>query len=571
MILVVPQIIKNHYRIFVLAFLIGLVCSVPQYLEKKTSPNFQGIYIDVVKDQGFYQIRTRDVIDGHPYLTNPYLYEHKEGAPMQFWIPEVILAIPMMIFGVSVPVGFIIWTFFLTALLALLSYGVVYTITRSKNWSLLIAAALHIGLYGAKFIRLPPHGFNFVFWLATLLFLLLFITRGKTRYAVGSAVFFGLMFNMYPYHWTYYVVVFGIFLALSFILRVKDFPYKKYIAIIGGALVIGIPYFVSMWQSVRLVSYDESLARLGLIHSHFPSGLDSVAVAGLVTLLLLVAYWRKVITINHLSVFLFSGVLAAAIAVNHHVITGKNVEFSSHYVLGNMFWCVFAATYVIHEYFKTRTVGIRKGMVIVGGILLIAVSFKGAAALIRQQVEFRPASVYMQNYAPVFAWLNENTEKDEVIFANEEISALSLIYTHVNVFFAPGSTLSFMTNAEVENRFIISKYFESFTDEFVLNKQRHIFGSHHLNEYGHNLSKNKLRKLFGIEPVAYTFVPEAEIKRIQAQASTTRQNSFESLLKSYRSDYLVWDSNKDPHWKVEGQPYLRPVYRANGFVIYEIL
>ncbi|MCX6701650.1 MAG: hypothetical protein NTX96_00430 [Candidatus Zambryskibacteria bacterium] len=86
-----------------MALLVGIISSLPQYIDLSTRPGFKGISMGVMKDVGFYMARARDVIDGHPYLTNPYLYEHKEGAPMQFWIPDYILARPIQWLGLSIP------------------------------------------------------------------------------------------------------------------------------------------------------------------------------------------------------------------------------------------------------------------------------------------------------------------------------------------------------------------------------------------------------------------------------------------------------------------------------------
>lgn len=560
----------EHYRIIILMVLIGLIYSAPQYIDKSTRSDFNGIHIGVVKDTGFYMARVKDVIDGHPYLTNPYLYEHKDGAPMQFWIPEYILAQPIIWFGLSISTGFILWTFVLTIILALLSYLILFILTKSKEWSLLGVALLNIALFGIKFLRLPPHGFTFVFWLAALLCLLLFINKSRKSYLIASAVTFGLLFSIYPYYWTFYVVVFAVFIILSILLCYKEVPYKKYLLIISGGLIVGIPYFISLWQSSNLSSYTESLTRLGLIHTRFPSGIDSVLVASIVAIIFIIFYFRKIVTINHQSVFLFSGVLSAAIVVNQHLITGKNVEFSSHYMLGTMFWCGFVSLYLLTQWLGKQSQIINKVVLTISAVIVSIMALYGAIGIINQQLVYRQAEDYVQNYAPIFDWLNKNAEIDQVVYTNEDLSAYIPIYTAQNIYFSGGSILSFMTDIEVHNRFIINRYFDNFTDDYVRYNQRQIFGGYYVNEFGHNKSKNKLRKLFGMKQVPYTMVPDEAVLKIKTLAQTIQKESFEKNIKTYRVDYLVWDKMKNPEWKVENLDFLKKVYTSGEIVVYEV-
>jgi uncharacterized membrane protein len=570
MIIKIKLFLINHYRIIMLALLMGIILSLPQYIDKSTKPGFQGISMGVMKDVGFYMARARDVIDGHPYLTNPYLYEHKIGAPMQFWIPDYILAKPIQWLGLSIPDGFILWTFVLGTLLALLSYMILFVLTKSKEWSLLGMALLHFGLYGIKFLRLPSPALVFVIWMATLLFLLLYINKKENKYVVTSAISFGMLFNVYTYYWTFYVVVFVVFIALSLLLRLKDISYKKYFLIFSGGLIVGIPYFFSSWQSLALPGYGESLARLGMIHTYFPSGIDSVFVASVVAIIFIILYFKKFVTINEQNVFLFSGVLSAAIVINQHLITGKNLEFSSHYMLGNMFWCAFVVTCLLVLWLKNKSHKIQKVILILSVIVVSIMSLQGAIGIIKQQIGYSPSEIYVQNYASVFDWLNKNAKLDDVVFANEDLNNYIPIYTSQNVYFSGLAILSFMTNEEVKNRFIINHYFDDFTDGYIRLMQRNIFGGFYVNEYGHNLSKNKLRKLFGLPLVAYQMVPDLEIQKIKLLAQTIQKNSFEKELKTYRVDYLIWDSAKDPNWKVKDLKFLKQVYSSNGIIIYKI-
>ena len=106
-----------------------------------------------------------------------------------------------------------------------------------------------------------------------------------------------------------------------------------------------------------------------------------------------------------------------------------------------------------------------------------------------------------------------------------------------------------MTQDEVLNRFAINHYYDLFTRDDIRSAQKDIFGYYYINEYKHNLSKNKLRKLFGLSEVTYEMVPEEKINEILAIVKETHSQSFEKVLKIYKADYLVWDRNKNPDWE----------------------
>ncbi len=564
----------THYPILLVALFIAIISSVPQYLEHNAVPNFQGVYVGMLDDVVFYQARAQEVLDGHPYLTNPYLYEHKEGSPMQFWIPDYILAKPIGLLGISVPLGFLIWTFFLTAILLLLSYTILLVLTDSVAWSFLGATLLHVGLFGDQFLRLAPPGLTFVFFLLSLLSVLLFLKYDTLWMFIASAFFFGLLFNIYPFYWTYFVIVFGLFIAGSFIInkyfKYAEFTYKKYLYICLSGSIVAIPFFVSLWQSLQMPWYQESARRLGMIATHFPSGIDSVVLCGIVLSLFVFLLYRKVIRLNPTNLLLLSCVCGGGIAVNQHLITGKNVEFSSHYFLGTAYVCSFTLLYLFVIWLRTKELKTQKIFLIIGCCLVFAFSVHGVRNILHPQIIRGDGVAYVQDYAPIFSWLNTHAQKDDVVYADDILSTMIPVYTSQNVLYSSFSILFFMTDMEAENRFIINHYFDTFTPEFVLKNQRMIFGGYYINEYGHNLSKNKLRKVVGLPTQNYSLVPGDILDKVVLDAKVVQKQSFKDVLGKYRVDYIVWDTRRNPEWKLDRFHFLTKVYSDNMFVIYTI-
>ena len=576
--------IREYRYILIVALLIGLLSSLPQYIEKKTRPDFAGIHMGVVKDTGFYMTRAKEVIDGHSYLSNPYLYEHKDGAPMEFWIPDVIIAKPIQWLGLTIGGGFMMWSFFLPLLLALVGYIVFMLLTRSKQLSLLGVLLIHLGIYGVKFLRIPSPALNFIFFLLALICLIIWIqkresekmgphqvSRSATKYAWASAITFGFLFNVYTYYWTYFVVLFAVFVFCALIFRLKNFPYKKYALIFMGGLIIGTPYFISMWRAHGLEGRIETLERLGLIYSHFPSGIATGALAAGVIILFLIAYRRKIVVMTELNVFLFAAVVSTIIVMNQHLITGINMEFSSHYQIGNAYVSIITLVYLISQWLKGRSERARELVLFCMTLIVAAYALKGAHRVIVQQITYRDAETHIQRYAPIFQWFNEHVKKDEVVFADDNLSDYFTIYTSQNVLFTSGAILYFMTKEESENRFYISHYFDTFSPEYVAEKLPLIIGRNHINEFGHINSENSLRKLIGLDLIPNVRIPPTEIPRIQAAAKKVQAKTLEQNLSTYRVDYIVWDSVKNPNWKVLSRTSLKLQFSSGGIFVYKVI
>jgi len=143
------------------------------------------------------------------------------------------------------------------------------------------------------------------------------------------------------------------------------------------------------------------------------------------------------------------------------------------------------------------------------------------------------------------------------------------IYTSQNVYSSALGILFFMTDKESRERFIINHYFDNFNESFVVANQRKIFGGYYINEYGHNLSKNKLRKLLGMREEDYKLVPEDKVADLIKEARVVQSKNFPTILSSYKVHYLIWDKNKDSNWQINKYEF-RPVFEANNIVIYKI-
>jgi len=563
------NLIKKHYLVIILAFAVGSLTCFPQIFAIKQVDNFQGVYKDIDNDETYYMARARDIVDGHSFLSNPYLYEYKNGYPMQFWLPDYILAKPLAILNINLYAGYFFYDFFLPFILTILTYGIFYLLTSSISLSFLGAALLHLNLFLSAFNRNPSPQFNFIFWLLLFLFWLKFLKKPNLFYTIAMGVVFGLLFHIYTYYWTFYVIFFALFLFLNYILK-RPLPYKRYFFVFYTALIISIPYFFFWIKSMFLPYYAESLAMIGMINTHFPSGLKIVAGGCIVLSLLYFSHKKRIIDINSQSLLLFSGVLACLVAVNQHIITGKNMFFSSHYLMLSIFCFVFTFFYLLNLWIKKINVHYLKIILLIlisGGIFYQPVIY--AAAVIRgEAITYSETEIERQKYAPIFAWLNKNTPLDGVIFADGELSALIPVYTADNVFYAGSAGLYFMPTREIQERFILNHYWDEFGEDRAKNSG--VLNSSYLTEYSHNLSKNKVRKLFFLPPKEYEKIPQEAVDKFLELVQEVKDKDFRQQLKKYRVDYFIWDKKNDLNWKVDELKFLESVYEINDMVVYKV-
>lgn len=566
------KLIKKHYLIIILALAAGLMSSVPQIIAAKKVENFQGIYRNVNNDETYYLARARDVIDGHSRLGNPYLYEHKNEQPMQFWLPDYILAEPLAILNIkNIQHGYIFYDFLLPIILTLLSYSIIYLLTRSVPISVLSASFLHLNLFFYIFNRAPSPQLNFIFWLLLFLFWLRFLYKPSYKNAIITGIFFGLLFHVYTYYWTFYVVFFAVYLAINFLLKQK-IEYKKYLIIGATAFIIAIPYFISMVKSTGLPYYAESLARVGMVDTHFPTGRKIVMWGAIVLILILISYKKKILEINKKSLLLLSGIFAAIITTNHNIITGKNLQFASHYWMLSVFIFVFTAVYLFNLIFKkTKNNNIKILLLTILFIFIFKAPFDNLMNILGgRTMAYSHEDIKKQEYATIFEWFNKNTTKDDVVFTNDEFSSLIPIYTSNNVYSNGIAGLHFMSDNELQERFIINKYWDEMDAQYAIDYKFSIWGSYHQTAYDINRTKNKLRRVFFMPEKEYTKIPKEDIDKFLEFAGEIKNNNLEEQLKKYRVDYFLQDKQNDINWKLDELDFLKPIMEVNNIIIYKV-
>lgn len=576
--------LQRHWLALALALAVGFLLILPAVSAKilRGVPFSSPLNIRA-QDNFFYFARIQDVIDGHPTLGNAYLWEHKSKPPTPSFLGEWLLAQPLKFFNAGVIAGSIFYTFFFSVTLVILVYGCFFVLTRLRWLSLLATFFLFRGLFPVEFARAVSPQFNFIFWLSLFILSYLLIRdfenhRRRRLLTFLAAVNFALLFYLYPYYWTFYLAFFAIFALLLF-LRGYAREATAVAAVAAGGLLLALPYFWMMRRAMALPEYTETLERIGMIYSYFPSGIAIVIPAVALTAVAAVLLRARIILLDRTAIFLGSGVLAAVVSMNQHVITGRNLAFSSHYYMLAVFWFVFTAAYLFRAgWVKFQESGVSSTRFRIIKWAVIAAVVMPVAVMAYTRLPDKnawlgvplPGNIPYLRYLPVLDWLKQNAKKDEVVYAPLELSLFIPVYTANNVYFAPHSNLSFLSTAEVLDRFLLNNFYAPIDQRFIAENVRMTFGYSFIDAAAHTRQENKVRAFLGLAEYPVISMPSSAVDLALRRFLELRQGDFEKGLKTYRVDYLIWDGIGEPEAQFDALPFLDSVAKINGFMVYQV-
>ncbi|MFA5029366.1 MAG: hypothetical protein WC518_01285 [Patescibacteria group bacterium] len=575
------MMIKKHYWAFILAIIVGVLYLAPQlFFIFSLGDKFQGVYRTLNDDELYYMSRAQEVVDGHYLISNPYFAEYKNSLPMQVFLPDLIIALPAKLLGISVGQLYTFYDFLFPAVLFTLTYFIFYLLTKNRLWSLVFGSFLLLIKYFYVFNRPMNPQFVFIFVLSLILLWLIILSRSRDQnkknnwLVVLAGINLGLLFNFYTYFWTYFVTI--IFILLIYFLYKKDFYFlKKFFGIGLIGLVVGIPYFYQAWQSSRLIFFQETIQRIGLINTRLPSGIV-ISFLALLIMVLFIIFWRfaskRGAKIANTEVFLFLGTLAALVNMNQHLITGKNIFFSSHYDLISFFFIGFSFVYLLWRSRIVVFLASLKALSIVA-LLTIVVIF---SSVFSNSLKFDySAELNNQRYASIFDWLNDNTTKDSVVMTDSVLSEYLPAYTHNNVFFNFGGVLFFVSNQEILNRFVLNNFWrQNFNEEFVKENFKSVYGYQYDAQGGRAKQVNNFKKIFNLQgdELEKIYFPPDKIKAVIDYYHQTKEEDWAIAFKKYQIDYLAVDETITNNWQVDLKKFsfLRPIYEMNKIKLYQV-
>ncbi|MES3005125.1 MAG: hypothetical protein V4690_03395 [Patescibacteria group bacterium] len=570
--------LRDHVWAFTLSVLVGFVMVFPQVITVvNLGEEYNGIYIMKMDAEEHYLARMQEFLDFRS-LNNPFLFEGKGLSPSSsFTISESLLSLPL-VFGVgSVPSVNLIYKFILPIILCLAFYFLMFRITQDKLWSLGFSITTILGYtvltssgikdilffnfqnFPANMYARPVNpAFSSIFFVGYLHLLLSVFRKPSNKLSVALALFLGFSFYIYFYTFTFFIAI-NVVCFILFLLCKRNRDAFGIVAAMIAGILIGSLAIINL---VKLLLH-ENYVYLAPISNVVNSRTPVFSVLGVLVLVIFGIYmffkWREK-GVNEY--FLTSTLLTAFVVINQQVITGISVQEGHYHWYFNTPIYIMVLFWVGHKLFEKRYKFLYLSIPIIFIVLSFIVSISGQYNFYN---DWSSQVFKEQRYANVFQWLNENSEKNDVVLANNELSLKIPAYTTTDVswnYF----TLAYLTPVD-RTKYALFLYLrlngvkptdiknESYFHPPVVNKPE----TKNNRGYEYEEVNILLRDyMTGIYPDGMKKMYEDFYNK-----------PWEEIFGMYKLDYLVWDQMMNPNWSFN-EHLFEQVYTGVDLVIYKV-
>lgn len=446
------RLFAQHKIAFFLSLVVGIIAVAPIFLAPFTlGADYQGIQFMPLNDEDLYRGMIHEVLDGHPLVASPFLYEYKDSAMVVPPISDWVYALPALMLGLSGTI--VLSKFFLPALLFFFAYIFAYRLFEGDDRKGATLAALAAGLLAVFGYQLVDYtslleafrtGYtNPLVWtrlenpilggveLFAFLFLLRRIQVAPSRLSIAAAA--AVLALSIGYYFS-----FGMCAAIAALLFVGAVIQKQW-ALVRNLLYVALTGLVLTswywWNVFTSLGGDPgSAARNGMYFTHAPVLnkfllLATVFVAGS----FLYAYvWKR--RREHTGEWLFVAALIGGswLAFNQQILTGREIWYHHfvQYTIPVSLIAIVAALYFAWRPLLPRLTRIAL-------YTLCAVSIAYGLFSLTSVYSGHEGFALDQTYAPLFSWLDANASKDCVVMLKdpeEELERLIPAYTACNTY-----------------------------------------------------------------------------------------------------------------------------------------
>ncbi len=509
-------------------------------------------------DSRYYLTQIREVLDGHPWIGNPYIRDYADA-----WFPGLLLpiwtgAIPgflgLEMNGVFAANG-IAWIFVTAGLFNVL----LLRLTEGDRTVSAFGAVLGVASLHNFLIRpITQVAYPVLLLFLLSLFGILERPRAPLRYlSLGLLCVFA--FYLYPHLWMIAFTATG-FLFLR-LLWLRDWKaVRLFLLMAVGIAILCIPQIritASLFSDpmAKVINY-----RSGLVESHrvLPITLLNLKYIIVMTCCLLFVWTRRGLrNAELLLLFIGSAILFAAMS---NVITGKEMDFPTHplwqgFLVNVVAACTFASAFLRSGDRRDR---------IVCGILACAFLF----TIISRTFVSGNAFPYLkagesadwpmqQGYARVFEFLDKHGVNDDVILSAQGIDDYLALYTTNYNFYSQRAPLQMIPSDELLDRFLL-QYADEITPAFI---REHVdgfmgYGPEHALWY---LDAGKEQ----IDLIGGDAFVEKTMKRFRELSAR-----YDGELKRYGVHYVVTDARSVSNPRIPKAA--TKIWNDDRFAVYEL-
>lgn len=583
--------IDNHRTAWLFAFFIGFLVISPTLISVYNLgfENWRGVYPMFIDDEEHYLARAKEAADGYMNLGNVFLSEHKDNPGVLYGLPENIFGMISREFSVSVPFIFTANDFFFPFIGFLLLYFLFFDVTKNKNTALVFSAAFY-AMFLYHFGRPVIPQFSFVF-LALGLRLIWEIFETDTppaRLSVLLGLCIGLLVYLHLYYWTPLFVLYSLVVFFNAVRRKSFAPFKDSCITFFTFGIVVIPYGIIMSKIVSHPLYGETIQRYGMLTTHLPATYTNVAMLFFALLVVLLNGNRLKNQNPQNFIFAVSLPISGVVINWQNVITGKYLQFSSHYYLVTVFLVAVTLAIVFSSvqniFLDWRKNGFRtkllSGTSVALALFLVAFIFYKQWNVFTRGLTARVDKTQMmelQSYRLIFDWLDGNTKPDSVILVlDEKMVEYVPIYTKNNLYSYGSAGYYLATDEEQENRWVRQNIFNDHINaDFIRNSYKSIWANKFIDKYQNASVRNKIINKITRHPMPeLELVPEVYIERVFNEYNEAKKENLETALKKFKVDYILLDTKTEDGARIaeeiKKETFLKPIQEFGTRVIYKV-
>lgn len=582
---------REHWIAVVLSICTSLIVAAPQIYLRIDHPEFYaGGYeaVEMLPDAP-WSVRVREVMDGHTGWGNFYFKDGKDDPYLFQPLGSFITAWSGMLFGLEINNTLLLFRLVYPAITFFVIYAFAYLIGRNKlvalaSTSLILfvesvmspagvrdlLAGFNNGVSPLSFLELARpvnSAMIFIFLFGFLAAFWRYYETNKRWWGVLAAVLLGLNFYNYFYSWTY-AFSFGGALAVVLIIERNWGEVRRLLYVFIGGLLVGLPYLYNLYTVTLHPNYEEVARRHGVVVSHDAHFIGVTAFAALI--FFLIAYPRK----NWMQYrFAIALLMTPFITLNQQIVTGKILQEGHYHWYMHKPLAIILGLLTIFYLFSRFKLPMQYqrlfAIAIIVPSFILAISIQAFSYLNdRPSRDGGAVMIDRQRYAPMLDWLNKNTPKDAVVYAEDMVSHIIVIYTPLNLFQHRSDQLMLSaSDKRMEDIFFTRIRLEGITDE-------------NAREYFYENRALISTRMFGVfyrdsmSEGRYDSIPDEKldelIEKYTATLDTPTDQWIYDMWKKYEVEFLVWDMVKNPNWKPDRFPFLKKEATFSTVAVYSV-
>ncbi len=432
----------HRYAIF-MALIAGCIAGLPQVIAREALGSADlGIPYLVHDSEGEYLSRINEILDGHPSVSSPVLYEYKNSIALMPPSGELLFyVLPMKLTGLSLSAIIFLSRFFYPAFLFFLVYLLIFSLLNRRDAGAKISAIAGSFLIVIGYNLVDYRGFiSYLIrggnWQETLVwdrlvnpitgaillfaFLWLFLraVNKKDRYLslVISALILAVMSG--------YIFSLALGLTISVLVGVY-FAWRRNWPLFVRALIPAVTMLVfnaAYFSSVFLAMGGGFLAsdprKSGMFLTHVPT-LNMISIITLAAVLLFLAVYFRQDKAGEEEKrwwwFSLATVLASVIVYSQQIITGRTVS-PQHFVQFTTPLNIAVAVVFLHNIMRFRVKILWWVMI----SLIFIISAISGWRLLSAVPSVIPQYADLQSFAGVINYLNANAPPDCVVYVSSD-------------------------------------------------------------------------------------------------------------------------------------------------------